>query len=111
MEIIQQKLIWFLGGSAALILLFKLQLGRGGMKKDALRRIKIGLLILMSGSILGITVKAMFPDSGFALSGYAFYIETILGYTVGWAFIIWGLVSWLSKKVNSNKVISVFIVK
>jgi len=94
LEIIQQKLIWFLGSSAALILLFKLQLGRVGMKKDALRRIKIGVAILMSGSILGITVKAMFPDSGFALSGYAFYIETVPGYTVGWAFIIWGLVSW-----------------
>jgi len=94
MEIIQQKLIWFLGCFAALILLFKLQLGRAGMRKNALTRIKTGIIILMAGSFMGITVKAMFPESGFALSGYAFFIETLLGYILGWAFIIWGLVSW-----------------
>lgn len=94
MEIIQQKLIWFLGCFAALILLLKLQLGRAGMRKNAITRIKIGVIILMAGSFMGITVKTMFPESGFASSGYAFFIETLFGYTLGWAFIIWGLVSW-----------------
>jgi len=94
MEIIQQKLIWFMGGCAALILLYKLKLGRAGMKKAPLIRMKTGVIILMSGSFLGIFLKTLFPGSAFASSGTAFFLETIVGYTIGWALLIWGLVSW-----------------
>lgn len=94
MEIIQQKLIWFMGGFAALILLYKLQLGRVGLRKSTLTRLKIGVIMLMFGSLWGVSLRTLFPGSAFASSTVAFSIETILGYTVGWGLVIWGLVSW-----------------
>jgi len=83
-----------MGSCAALILLYKLKLGRAGMKKAPLVRMKIGAIMLMSGSFLGIFLKTLFPVSAFASSAAAFFLETIVGYTTGWALIIWGLVSW-----------------
>lgn len=94
MEIIQQKLVWFMGSCAALILLYKLQLGRAGLRKSALTRMRIGVIMLMFGSFWGIFLKTLFAGAAFASSTVAFSVETILGYTIGWALIIWGLVSW-----------------
>jgi GAF domain-containing protein len=94
MEIIQQKLIWFMGNCAALILLYKLKLGRAGMREPTLSRLKAGVITLMSGCVVGIAFKTLLADAAFASSGFAFFIETVLGYTIGWALIIWGLVSW-----------------
>jgi GAF domain-containing protein len=94
MEIIQQKLIWVMGNAAALILLYKLKLGRAGMRKRPLLRMKIGVILLLWGSLAGIAIKTFFPGSGLSLSGIAFFMETILGYTAGWVLVTWGLISW-----------------
>ncbi|UCE66271.1 MAG: GAF domain-containing protein [Candidatus Zixiibacteriota bacterium] len=94
MEIIQQKLVWFMGSCAALILLYKLKLGRAGLRKSTLARMRAGVIMLMFGSLWGILLKTLFASTEFSSSGTAFSIETILGYTIGWALMIWGLVSW-----------------
>lgn len=94
MEIIQQKLIWLLGSSAILILLFKLKLARSGMRKPQLIRLRVGVMMILFGSVLGILLKAGLSESSLSSSGTAYFLETILGYTFGWSFILWGLMGW-----------------
>ena len=51
MEIIQQKLIWVMGIAAAFILLYKMRLGRAGMRKAPLMRLRLGAILLAWGSL------------------------------------------------------------
>lgn len=94
MDIIQLKLIWLIASLAALLLLFKLELNRLGVKKSVLRRLRLGASLIFAGAFLGIVLKAGFNTSSFARSDSAFLLEAIVGYTFGWSFILWGFMAW-----------------
>ncbi len=94
MDIIQQKLIWLMAGGAALVLLFRLDLRRAGIRITALNRLKAGFMLILVGAVVGITYRVGFSTGSFSESGIAFYLETLLGYVLGWVLIIWGTIQW-----------------
>ncbi len=94
MDIIQQKLIWLMAGGAALVLLFRLDLRRAGIRITALNRLKAGFMLILVGAVVGITYRVGFSTGSFSESGIAFYLETLLGYVLGWVLIIWGMIQW-----------------
>ncbi|MEE9555143.1 MAG: GAF domain-containing protein [candidate division Zixibacteria bacterium] len=95
MDIIQQKLIWFLGSGASLILLFKLNLGRAGLSRAVLTKFRLGLGFIFIGSILGIVLKIGLVTGSFSHSWQAYFAETVIGYVFGWSMIIIGAMGWV----------------
>jgi len=94
MEIIQQKLVWLMGSGAALILLYKLNLRRAGINGSALTRFRIGFGLIAAGSIAGIVSKIGLSTGLFSQSWQAYVLETIVGYVIGWSFLVLGAVRW-----------------
>jgi GAF domain-containing protein len=94
MEIVHQKLIMLLAGSALAILMFKLDFDRMVADKFIAIRLKAGAIMISAASLLGILSRIGIIGEWFYTSTFGFLIETISGYTFGWAFIIWGIIDW-----------------
>jgi len=101
MDIIQQKLIWFLGSSAALILLFKLKLNRAGLNRASLLRFRIGFGLIVAGSFIGMISKIGLATGAHIQNWQIGFLE-ILGYLGGWTLIILGSIRW-SKDLFDQK--------
>lgn len=97
MEIVHQKLIMLLAGSALAILMFKLDFDRMVADKFIAIRLRAGVLLISAASLLGILSRIGVIGDWFNTSTIGFLIETIAGYTFGWALILWGIIDWLKE--------------
>jgi transcriptional regulator with GAF, ATPase, and Fis domain len=50
--------------------------------------------MILSGALIGITYRIGFSTGSFSESVTFSYLEILLGYLLGWALIIWGLIQW-----------------
>jgi hypothetical protein len=94
MEILQQKLIWFLGATSIYLLQWKFEFGRLVAGKETAVRIKTGTLLILVGTLIGILTRMGLLGQWLLQSGVSFYIENIFGYLLGWSLLIWGIISW-----------------
>jgi transcriptional regulator with GAF, ATPase, and Fis domain len=101
MEIIQQRLIWFLGTASILALTFRLR-ADSAINADFIPKLRIGLGLLMFGSLAGIVTRLGIFENTLARQGVSFYLENIAGALFGWSFVLWGLVDWIGKNYGDN---------
>jgi GAF domain-containing protein len=94
MEVIQQKLIWLLGIGSILLIILKLKIGNNLTGSHVGAKIVSGFSLIASGTAFGIISRLGIFGDFLLSSGLEFYIENLLGYLLGWSFIVWGLIEW-----------------
>ncbi len=94
MEIIQQKLIWLIGSLALFFIIRKLQLDKTGIPRSIASRLRLGVTLLLSGSLLGLVSHLFSLNFQLYRIDLNYFVEIGFGYIAGWSFIIWGIIEW-----------------
>jgi transcriptional regulator with GAF, ATPase, and Fis domain len=101
MQVIQQKLIWFLGCGSLLVILFRMDFAKimGGRP---LAKLKTGLILVTAGAAVGVISHSELIKQWPLSPELSFYIESLLGYFIGVCLIIWGAIEWSGEYLGSK---------
>jgi GAF domain-containing protein len=94
MQILQEKLIWFLGCGSLLAIFFKTNLAHRLPDTQISVKLRTGLFLIVTGTIIGIISRLGILGQWLLDSGVSFYLESIFGYLIGWSLLIWGVIEW-----------------
>jgi len=85
MEIIQQKLIWFLGIGSILIVVLKVKFGQSIADSRISSKLIYGISLMLFGTAIGIISRLGVFGDWILRTHLEFYLESILSYSFGWA--------------------------